>query len=587
MQDHVDIKEAAKVAVEKAEEVQEDEGKCQAFALIVPTRKALNEGAPSDGAEIEAEKQRWYEAIAGLSGEVKSLLNEGVLEVRPISEIRENDELIPALLILTVKSPDPVTGISRRKARIVACGNFQRYETHQDIYSPVVGRETWWPLIVLMLVRRFSMFQIDVRTAFLQTDEKDDDPNRPRTYMRMPWGTSGRPGMPCNKLVWLIRKSIYGLKTAACAWRSTLVKFLRSRRMRESKYDPSVFVLDNECIFLLYIDDLIVLGRRASCLRELVALKKRFKCTEEIELSQDQHLLFLGHSIQIDGKKLKISQQEYIQVIADRFEITATASGGACLKSELFSREFLESGELLNANEQRWLRSAIGSVGYLTTRPDLSAANCIVAEGQSQGRTTHIKAMQHLLQFMIDSNDRCLEYVLPQLGTPQPEWPVSLSLVGYFDASYGVVCRSGMVVYLDGFAVFTKSKKQVTIALSSCESELVSCTSCCKELLGLRNLLADGFGIGVEAISMSLCGDNSAANMIAQNQSAVRRVRHIQIDHLFVRSLTNDGTMQVHWVKTNNNPSDMLTKVLGHQKLALIWLEFLRTRSGGAHMVDE
>ena len=183
MQNKEDLQEEARKILED-----ENDPSAQAFALIVPTRKALGEGAPGETKQERDEHiTKWSESITGDKGEVKALLDEGVLELRPVSEVQSQDELLPSLLILTLKSPDQ-SGFRRHKARVVACGNFQRMGEDRTCYAPVIGRESWVPLLALLVGRGFACWQMDISTAYLQTSEEDGNPGKTGTYMRRPWG---------------------------------------------------------------------------------------------------------------------------------------------------------------------------------------------------------------------------------------------------------------------------------------------------------------------------------------------------------------------------------------------------------------
>ena len=64
-----------------------------------------------------------------------------------------------------------------------------------------------------------------------------------------------------------------------------------------------------------------------------------------------------------------------------------------------------------------------------------------------------------------------------------------------------------------------------------------------------------------------LYGDNRAANLLASAQASVRNHRHLQLPQMWVRSLTKEGRLQIFNIDTHLNSSDMLTKVLPHEKL--------------------
>jgi len=66
---------------------------------------------------------------------------------------------------------------------------------------------------------------------------------------------------------------------------------------------------------------------------------------------------------------------------------------------------------------------------------------------------------------------------------------------------------------------------------------------------------------------MMMKGDNMAANLIANCQASVRKVRHIDLASLFVRTVTENGLLKVEHVDSAENLADILTKVLGEQRV--------------------
>lgn len=77
-------------------------------AIIVKGKDALDKGNP--------ERPRWLDSVGT---EVSALLGTDVVRVADVGDVRPEDELLPALIVLSVK-PD-----GRFKSRLVACGNFQ------------------------------------------------------------------------------------------------------------------------------------------------------------------------------------------------------------------------------------------------------------------------------------------------------------------------------------------------------------------------------------------------------------------------------------------------------------------------------
>eukprot|EP00965_Chrysotila_dentata_P003001 97043-Pleurochrysis_carterae.AAC.6 len=82
-------------------------------------------------------------------------------------------------------------------------------------------------------------------------------------------------------------------------------------------------------------------------------------------------------------------------------------------------------------------------------------------------------------------------------------------------------------------AISWSSKKQATVALSSCEAEIVAASEATKEAEYLRTLLSDlGYA---RTCPTSLAMDNKSAIDLAYNPEHHQRSKHIDRRHYFVR----------------------------------------------------
>ena len=72
------------------------------------------------------------------------------------------------------------------------------------------------------------------------------------------------------------------------------------------------------------------------------------------------------------------------------------------------------------------------------------------------------------------------------------------------------------------------------------------------------------------SLRMGLCGDNSAANLIGNNQAGIRKVRHMQLHDLYIKEATRSGRLRVQFVDTDLNAANPMTKVLREGELQQI-----------------
>lgn len=528
-----------------------DEEVVKIFQMVVSAKEALNPSNP--------EVQGW---LSGIDVEISSLFNEhGVLKLIDPRDLKPGDEIIPSMMILTLKS----TG--RKKARIVACGNFQKMPS-QDAYCGVVGHDGWLQTFIIACKLGLTVSQVDVSTAFLQTDVCDDDPNRPRTILRPPKDVPQKPE-EVGKL-WEVRKSIYGLRSAPSAWKQTLVRWLSEVGYKPCPYDENIYSHPDGTLCLIYVDDLSFVGEDSKVRAAVKALQTRFKCTDAQylgEASRDKPFEFLGHYLWIEQGHLKISQEPYAKSVVEKFSMSS-CKPLATLRKDDFDREKLGDGDVLSPADQSKLRSIVGAVQYLGqgTRVDLCSPIAFVSEGQSNGSVKHLESGKKVVRYLAGNTGRHLSVPLK----PVKKGGV-IEIRVDFDASFGKsYARSGLAFYVDDALCWWQTRRQRCITLSTAEAELVSATSAGKECIGGRNFLRSVFGedsFYKLRFEMRMRGDNIAANLISSRQASLRKVRHLSLSDLYIRQICQDENLQVEYVESTRNGSDCLTKVLEEQAL--------------------
>jgi hypothetical protein len=70
--------------------------------------------------------------------------------------------------------------------------------------------------------------------------------------------------------------------------------------------------------------------------------------------------------------------------------------------------------------------------------------------------------------------------------------------------------------------------------------------------------------IPIQAIP--LYGDNQGAIFIASNPITEKHTKHMDIHYHYIREVVEQGITRLYFVKTEENPADMLTKNLARDK---------------------
>ncbi|GJS07698.1 retrovirus-related pol polyprotein from transposon TNT 1-94 [Tanacetum coccineum] len=111
--------------------------------------------------------------------------------------------------------------VIRNKARLVVKGYAQKEGIDfEESFAPVARLEADWIFVAHAAHKSFPIYQMDMKTAFLNGPLKEE------VYVAQPEGFVD-PDHP--EQVYLLRKALYGLKQAPRAWYDELSNFLMSK----------------------------------------------------------------------------------------------------------------------------------------------------------------------------------------------------------------------------------------------------------------------------------------------------------------------------------------------------------------------
>ena len=177
--------------------------------------------------------------------------------------------------------------MERFKARLVAQGFSQKPGIDYDeTFSPVARFESDRTVIALAVQNDLKLHQIDVTTAFLNGDLKDE------VYMKQPEGfvVKGQEHLVCK-----LKRSIYGLKQSSRCWNSVLDQHLKKLGFVQSVSDPCIYVASEGEMFMIavHVDDLVLATKSDKRIGEVKkALGDKF---EVKDMGEPHH--FLGTKV--------------------------------------------------------------------------------------------------------------------------------------------------------------------------------------------------------------------------------------------------------------------------------------------------
>nr|GEX77914.1 retrovirus-related Pol polyprotein from transposon TNT 1-94 [Tanacetum cinerariifolium] len=139
----------------------------------------------------------------------------------------------------------------------VVCATFVRgYRQEEGIdfkesFAPVARMEAIRIFLAYAVHKSFSVFQMDVKTAFLHGSLKED------VYLCQP---KGFIDVDHPSHVYKLKKALYGLKQAPKAWYDELSTFLLHNHFFKGNIDPTLFIrrfYDDILVVQVYVDDII------------------------------------------------------------------------------------------------------------------------------------------------------------------------------------------------------------------------------------------------------------------------------------------------------------------------------------------
>ncbi|KAH9649108.1 Integrase catalytic domain-containing protein [Citrus sinensis] len=137
-------------------------------------------------------------------------------------------------------------------------------------------------------------------------------------------------------------------------------------------------------------------------------------------------------------------------------------------------------------------------------------------------------------------------------------------LYGYVDSDYaGDLDKrrslTGYMFFLDGCLVNWKASLQQVVALSTTKAEYTAATEAIKEALWLRGLITE---LGMKQETVEVHCDSSSTIYLSKNPAHREKTKHIDIKLHFIRNVISKGVISMVKVHTDDNPADMLTKVV-------------------------
>ncbi|GJV55133.1 hypothetical protein Tco_1456138 [Tanacetum coccineum] len=189
--------------------------------------------------------------------------------------------------------------------------------------------------------------------------------------------------------------------------------------------------------------------------------------------------------------------------------------------------------------DQTRFRSMVGSLMYLiASRPNLVFVVCMCARYQASPTKKHLEALKRVFRYLRGTINWGLWY-------PKD---TDMALTTYADADHAG-CQD--------------TRRKV---------EYIAMSGCCAQILWMRSQLTD---YGFVSNKIPLYCDNRSVIALCCNNVQHSRSKHINIRHHFIREQVKKGMVELYFVTTDYQLTDIFTKAIPRERF-----EFLLPRLG-------
>ena len=523
----------------------------------------------------------WEEAIRKEVGTVK-----------PALDIKEKGDTPPVgstLIDLTIVF-DIKMDFSR-KARICARGD-QTDPPASITYASVVTRESVRIGFLIAALNDLNVLSADVAGAYLNAPCAE----RVHTYLGPEFGDD------VGRLA-IIKKALYGLRSAGFAWSSYCAEIMRtSLDFTPCRADQDVWMRKAvkangekywEYVFV-YTDDVLAMSENPGAILQEM---NRFFLLKPDSIGPPTR--YLGATISeytIPGDikpKWAIGSEEYVKE-AVRVIKAWLEKRGMFLKTKASGvlpsgyKPELEASPLLDENDSHFYMQAIGILRWIVElgRIDICGEVSMMSSYNAAPRSGHLDAVLHMFSYL-DAHKRSRivmdDAYFPHKELERPDWSQfypgakeelpsdmpealgrPLQQTMFVDASHAAnvvtrQSRTGVLIFLNRAPILWYSKKQHSIETSTFGSEFQALKVGMELLLGLRYKVRM-MGIPLDGYAHIKVDNMSVVKNASVPESQLKKKSNSVAYH-FVRQMAAADVGRISYEPSESNLADMLTKI--------------------------
>ena len=275
----------------------------------------------------------------------------------------------------------------------------------------------------------------------------------------------------------------------------------------------------------------------------------------------------------LDERKLtSIPNQKHLQSALKKLEM------GECKGSvsPKLDRACIDGdSERLDEGQTSRFRSSVLTLLYLSNeRTDIQSTVRLLCTKLKSPTALEMRQLKRLLRYVKGTEDMSTVFEMRDSNDRREQLVKRLEVYTDSDWASDQVTRkstSGAVIMVEGMRLHAQSRDQASVALSSCEAEVMAASEGIKEALLLQEVLMFA-GLGHCEIEVKM--DTSAAHAFFHRRG-VGRTKHRDSRILWLQDLIAAGGVRLTKIPRTQNLADMLTHTPGAKELEV----FLRLMS--------
>ena len=417
------------------------------------------------------------------------------------------------------------------KARLVARG-YEDDCSSDKTDSPTVDKGNLRVLFTIAASKEWRINFLDVQSAFLQGEELS------RVIHLRP------PVEAHTDKLWLLKKTVYGLKIASRKWYNRICNALLSLNVKRSRYDAALFYWykDEKLQGVLggHVDDFFWVGTEEFEVQVIDKICSTFK----ISATARDNFPFLGLQLKQTADSIIVEQYAYTDDLK-------------CIQIE----DSRNKERPLNIDEQAALETAIGQLSWLShqTRPDISFDVCQLSAIKKNATVKHLLYANKTIRKVKNSE---VHLKFPCLNNID-----AAKIIVYSDASFKNLPECGSqgahIVLLcdsDGRCapIQWQSKKIKRVVKSTLAAECLALQDGVDNAFYIKTVIQELLKIDME---IHCFVDNNSLVDNVHSSTNVKEDKRLVLDMCALKEMMEKKEVHsICWVSANGQISDVMTK---------------------------